>query len=71
MTVLSDDSVLVVPNALIPMAYTVIADTALTGITGVRLEALKDPSLPFDGPGMQTVNGNFVVSEFQMYGQAR
>ncbi len=71
MTVLDDSSVLVAPNALIPMAYTVIADTALTGITGVRIETLKDPSLPFNGPGLQSTNGNFVLSEFQMYAEAR
>jgi hypothetical protein len=46
--------------------YTVIAATLLTGITGVRLEALQDPSLPFNGPGRQPQNGNFVLSEFEM-----
>ena len=44
--------------------YTVTAPTTLTGITGVRLEALEDPSLPFSGPGRQPSNGNFELSEF-------
>ena len=71
MTIENDGSVLVTPNAFIPMAYTVIADTALTGITGVRIETLKDPSLPFSGPGLQSTNGNFVLTEFQLYAGAR
>ena len=71
MTIESDGSVLVAPHTFIPMAYTVIADTALTGITGVRIETLKDPSLPFNGPGLQSTNGNFVLTEFQVYAGAR
>lgn len=71
MSIRDDGSVLVTPNAFIPMAYTIIADTALTGITGVRIETLKDPSLPFSGPGLQSTNGNFVLTEFQMYAGAR
>ena len=46
--------------------YTVTAFTNLTGITGVRLEVLADPSLPTNGPGRQPSNGNFVLSEFTM-----
>lgn len=44
--------------------YQIAAETTLTGITGVRLEVLADPSLPTDGPGRQPDNGNFVLSEF-------
>lgn len=44
--------------------YSVTATTTLTGITGIRLEALEDPSLLFNGPGRQPLNGNFVLSEF-------
>ena len=36
----------------------------LTGITGFRLEALTDPSLPGKGPGRG--NGNFVLTEFKV-----
>ena len=32
-------------------SYTVTVDTQLVGITGLRLEALPDPSLPRNGPG--------------------
>ncbi len=46
--------------------YTVSAPTSLTGITGIRLEALEDPSLPYGGPGRWPGNGNFVLSEFQV-----
>jgi hypothetical protein len=45
--------------------YTITADTKLTGITGIRLEVLADPSLPAKGPGRAN-NGNFVLSEFQL-----
>jgi len=44
--------------------YTVVAVTRLTGITGIRLEALTDPSLPHYGPGREPLNGNFHVAEF-------
>lgn len=62
--VLPDNSILVsgaLPNTDI---FTITAPTTLTGITGIRLEALTDPSLPFNGPGRQPVNGNFVIAEF-------
>jgi len=49
-----------------PDTYTITAPTSLTGITGIRLEALEDPSLPFSGPGRHGANGNFVVSELTM-----
>jgi hypothetical protein len=43
--------------------YTVTTSTTLTGITGIRLEVLADPSLPFNGPGRRPDNGNFVLTE--------
>jgi tetratricopeptide (TPR) repeat protein len=39
--------------------YTVEATTSLSGITGLRLEALPDPSLPYFGPGRHNGNGSF------------
>ena len=63
LTKLGDNSILasgVVPDFDV---YTISAPTSLTGITGIRLEALEDPSLPFGGPGRSGGNGNFVVSE--------
>ena len=43
---------------------TVTALTAVTGITGFRLEVIPDASLPSGGSGRYPVNGNFVLSEF-------
>jgi hypothetical protein len=45
--------------------YTVLADTNMAGITGIRLEVLPDPSLGGNGPG-RAPNGNFVLNEFQV-----
>jgi WD40 repeat protein len=45
--------------------YTLTAETDLTGITGIRLEAIADPSLPAKGPGRAT-DGNFVLTEFEV-----
>jgi hypothetical protein len=45
--------------------YTVTAHTDVAGITGFRLNALTDISLPNHGPGTR-YNGNFVLSEFQV-----
>src|SRR5262249_47112084 len=42
----------------------------LGGITGIRLEALTDPSLPFNGPGREPLNGNFHVAEFTVSARA-
>ncbi|KLU04761.1 protein containing planctomycete cytochrome C domain protein [Rhodopirellula islandica] len=41
-------------------SYIVEFETDLSGITGFRVEALTDPSLPQNGPGRA---GNFVVTE--------
>jgi hypothetical protein len=60
LTRLADGSVLAGgPNPAVD-TYTVEARTTLAGITGLRLEALPDPSLPNLGPGRSTV-GNFVL----------
>ena len=45
--------------------YTVTADTTLQGITGLRLEALPDPSLPRGGPGRDGY-GHFRVTGIQV-----
>ncbi len=45
--------------------YTLVAHTDLKGVTGIRLEALADPSLPASGPG-RAQNGNFVLSELKL-----
>jgi hypothetical protein len=62
---LADNSILASGPAPLTDTYTVVANTSLTNITGIRLEALKDPSLPQGGPGRAAGNGNFVLTEFQ------
>jgi hypothetical protein len=45
--------------------YTIVAHTDLKDITGVRIEALADSSLPAGGPG-RALNGNFVLNELKL-----
>jgi hypothetical protein len=49
----------------------VTASTGLRGITAVRLEVLADPRLPKQGPGLASADGNFVLTEFEVYVQAK
>jgi Protein of unknown function (DUF1549)/Protein of unknown function (DUF1553) len=44
--------------------YTFVGKTAVAGITGIRIEAMTDASLPAAGPG-RAGNGNFVLSELR------
>jgi Bacterial Ig-like domain len=47
--------------------YTVSATIdSVSPITGIFLDAIKNPTLPGGGPGGQYFNGNFVVSEFTL-----
>src|SRR6185295_12737366 len=48
---LEDNSVLLVDDAPDKDTYVVTVHTKLTGITGIKLEALTDASLPGKGPG--------------------
>jgi len=50
--------------------YTVTVRTRLAGITGFRLEALPDPSLPQQGPG-RTSSGEFVLTSIAVKAGAR
>ncbi|MBS0266875.1 MAG: DUF1549 domain-containing protein, partial [Planctomycetes bacterium] len=45
--------------------YTFVVPTTLTGITGIRIEALADPSLVQGGPG-RAGNGNFDLTDFRV-----
>jgi Protein of unknown function (DUF1553)/Protein of unknown function (DUF1549)/Planctomycete cytochrome C len=45
--------------------YVLTARTGLTGITGVRIEVIPDPSLPKGGPGRDP-DGNFFLSAFEV-----
>ena len=42
--------------------YTITGRTSITALTGLRIDALSDPSLPAKGPG-RVAHGNFVLSE--------
>jgi WD40 repeat protein/mono/diheme cytochrome c family protein len=44
---------------------TIVAETDLTDITGIRLEALPDDRQPSKGPG-RAPDGNFVLTEFEL-----
>ncbi|SCX86291.1 PEP-CTERM sorting domain-containing protein [Nitrosospira sp. Nsp13] len=66
-SILGDSSMLVTTlnsNASTHPTYTVLANINAADITGFRLEAMKDPSLPFGGPGLDPTAGNFHLSEF-------
>lgn len=51
--------------------YTVAGETSLSGLTGFRLDACEDVSLPHNGPGLQPTNGNFVLTEITLATRAR
>ena len=59
-----DDSIHVSGKNADQEAYTITTETDLSGLTGVRLEVLKDDSLPGKGPG-RADNGNLVLNEFK------
>lgn len=61
LTVQPDGSVLASGETPSHDTYIVEADTELTGITAVRLEAQPHDSLPCGGPG-RAVNGNFCLT---------
>ena len=61
----ADGSILATGENPTPAVYTITATTKLAGITGIRLEALPDDSLPAKGPG-RAPNGNFVLNEFRV-----
>jgi hypothetical protein len=58
-----DGSIMATGKNPTPVTYTLTAKVKLTGLTGIRLEVLPDPSLPAQGPG-RAPNGNFVLNEF-------
>ena len=45
--------------------YTITANVPFNGITGFRLDVMADASFADSGPG-RAVNGNFVLTEFQV-----
>ncbi len=64
---LPDRSVLLVDDAPDKDTYVITVHTKLRGITGFKLEALTDPSLPGTGPGRgDTQRPNFVLNSFRV-----
>jgi hypothetical protein len=64
-TELGDNSILGSGPAPATSVYSVSFAGSFTGITGIRLEALADPSLPDSGPG-RAGNGNFHLVEITL-----
>src|SRR5581483_6650194 len=65
LTVQADQSILASGKNPEADTYTIQANTTSTGITGVRLEVLRDPSLPNGGPGRDP-DGHFFLSNFEV-----
>ncbi len=66
LVVQKDGSVLASGKSPAADLYTVTAEAKLQGgVTGIRLEALADPTLPKKGPG-RSGNGNFVLNELRV-----
>jgi hypothetical protein len=60
-----DDGSLFVEGPLDKDTYTLTFDTKQEGLTGLRVEAIKDERLKGNGPG-RAENGNFVLSELSL-----
>ncbi len=69
LTVQPDDSVFASGDFTKHDTYQLRFATEVRGITALRLEALPDPRLPADGPGMtyyEGTKGDFFLGEFQL-----
>jgi hypothetical protein len=62
---MDDGSIYLAPRGGRKGQYIMVADIDMTGITGIKLEALADSRLKGMGPG-RSPNGNFVVTEFDV-----
>lgn len=67
LTLLDDGSILASGKNPDQDVYSISAEVPLERITAIRLEAIPDPSLPKNGPGRFESNGNFHLSEFQVF----
>lgn len=65
LSILGDGSILASGPNPSTSAYTINLVSLMDGVTGFRLEALADASLPDNGPG-RAGNGNYVLTEFQV-----
>jgi eukaryotic-like serine/threonine-protein kinase len=66
LTRLADGSVLAGGRNPIVDTYTVEAVTRAAGITGLRLDAIPDPSLPHHGSGRDAFSGNFHLDAIRL-----
>lgn len=64
LSILSDGSVQSVPSVGELPTYTVVVESPLTNVTGIKLEVLPGADLPAYGPGHG--DGDFVVTEFSV-----
>lgn len=74
LTLLDDGSILASGTNPQRDAYTVLVDSSLEQITGIRLEAIPDDSLPGQGPGRfasEAGRGNFHLNEFRVISDGR
>ncbi len=62
---MDDGSIFVSPSNPKKGQYVLVADIDMTGVTGIKLEALTDARLKGMGPG-RSPGGNFVVTEFEV-----
>jgi len=62
LAVQEDGSILASGSNASPDTYTIVAETDLERITGLRIEVLPDASLPAGGPG-RCANGNLALAE--------
>jgi hypothetical protein len=67
--VLGDQSILTGSSIPFSGQYEIEYSLPFGDVTGIRLEAMEDPSLPQDGPGHSVSNGNFLVTELVVTSQ--
>ncbi len=64
-----DGTILVGGTVAAQGVYEINFSTGVNSITGLRLEAIEDPSLPGgNGPGLHAANGNFLLTELTLDG---
>ena len=67
LTLLEDGSILASGKNAEQDAYRITANSSLQCIKAIRLEVIRDPSLPKKGPGRFSGNGNFHLNNFNVF----